>query len=63
MWTMLLMALVGLIAIAYDAAREHYCVCCWRPFAVFAVRGRLGMRQVCRRCWRAHHRRARGLAR
>lgn len=59
---LLLLAAAG--TIAYDVARRSSCSSCFRPFAVWRVKGRpLGWRRVCRRCHREHRQLRRAHAR
>lgn len=62
--TMLTTLFIACAVIAYGAARTSYCSSCYRPFAIWRVKGRhLGWRRVCRRCFRQHRALRRSYAR
>lgn len=57
MWGMLTISVLAVLAIAYDAARDSYCSACYKPFAIWRIRGRAKETRMCRSCAKAYDRR------
>jgi hypothetical protein len=59
----LIVGAAGLLSIAYAAARRSLCSACFKPFAIWRIRGAVGEKRVCRSCLKAHDRRRRSYLR